>query len=134
MTNLIQRWRVPLALVVAAHGIGHVLFIVPLLGIADWGQSSRSWLLGSGLMAQATGSLLWLAAGAGFIILAGGLIRPIAGLRSVAVGASLVSLAGLVVFWASPASSSAFFAAMFDIVVLLGVYVTRSRPARIAGV
>jgi len=37
--------RTALTLIIAAHGIGHILFLVPLLGIADWGQSARSWLL-----------------------------------------------------------------------------------------
>jgi hypothetical protein len=32
--------RAILALVIAAHGIGHILFLVPLLGIADWGLST----------------------------------------------------------------------------------------------
>jgi hypothetical protein len=30
--------RTVLAVAFAAHGIGHILFLVPLLGIADWGQ------------------------------------------------------------------------------------------------
>ena len=132
MTNLIQRWRQPLALVVAAHGIGHILFLVPLLGITDWGQTTRSWLLG-GVSTQIIGSALWLAAIVGFTALAFGLVRRTGWLRSMAAGASLVSLAGLALFWATPASSSAFCAAAFDLVVLLGAYVARPQPAQVAG-
>ena len=53
--------RIVLALVIAAHGIGHILFLVPLLGIADWGQSTRSWLLVDHTAARFVGSLLWIA-------------------------------------------------------------------------
>ena len=40
-------WRVIVALLVGAHGVGHILFLLPLWGMADWGQSARSWLLGA---------------------------------------------------------------------------------------
>ena len=53
-------WRIALAVV-----LGDILFLVPSLGIAEWGQSTRSWLLtnlvGDGV-ARAVGSLLWLVA------------------------------------------------------------------------
>jgi hypothetical protein len=34
--------RAILALVIAAHGVGHVLLLAPCLGLAEWGQSTRS--------------------------------------------------------------------------------------------
>ena len=58
--------RIVLSLLIGAHGIGHILFLVPLLGIADWGQSNRSWLLTNESVARFAGSLLWIVAIAGF--------------------------------------------------------------------
>src|SRR5438552_3675050 len=101
MNNFIQsikRWRVPLAIVTGMHGIGHVLFVVPLLGIADWGQSTQSWLLSGSaghLAAQALGSLLWLASIGGFVVVATRVARTDDWDR-MGVISSLVSLAGII--------------------------------------
>jgi hypothetical protein len=38
--------KIIIALTVFAHGVGHVLFLVPALGLASWaGQTGESWLL-----------------------------------------------------------------------------------------
>ena len=52
--------RMILALAIAAQGIGHSLFLVPLLGMADWGQSTRSWLFTDQGTARFIGGVLWL--------------------------------------------------------------------------
>jgi hypothetical protein len=36
--------RTVFAMVIAAHGIVHIVFLIPLLGIADWRQATCSWL------------------------------------------------------------------------------------------
>ena len=62
--------------VVAVHGVGHVLFLVPALGLAQWGQTGRSWLLSGrvpDIAVRATGGLLWLLAIAGFVAVGAGL-------------------------------------------------------------
>ena len=61
--------RLVLTLVVAAHGIGHILFLAPLLGLANWGQSTRSWLLTNSVGLSLTaiiGSVVWVMAISGF--------------------------------------------------------------------
>ena len=35
-------WRVVLTLVIAAHGIGHLFFLVPTLGLVQWGFAGRA--------------------------------------------------------------------------------------------
>ena len=59
-----------MGVVIASHGIGHTLFLMQTLGLADLDQSSRSWLLNNLLgdgPTQAIGGLLWLVATVGFI-------------------------------------------------------------------
>jgi hypothetical protein len=132
VTHLIQRWRIPIAVAVAAHGVGHVLFLVPLLGVADWGQSTHSWLMGEGIAAHMAGTVLWALAMVGFLTLAGSLIGREWCWRWAAVAAPVISLAGLVLFWGNPVTSSAIYATLFDIAVLAIVWMTRSQPALFA--
>lgn len=94
-------WRTILAIIVMAHGIGHVLFVVPCLGIAQWGQSTHSWLLTRGLgdtLTRAIGTLIWLAVIAGFTAAGVGLLGQHTWWRTVAVAAAGVSLLGIVIF------------------------------------
>jgi hypothetical protein len=110
-----------------------VLFLIPLLGIADWGQSTQSWLLSGNLghvLAVVIGGLLWLVAIAGFIAVALGLLRQAKWLRRIAVGAALASLAGIVLFWSNPAGSSPLYAALFDLAVLFVAW--RLNPLKVS--
>ena len=80
-------WRVVVALVIMVHGIGHVLFLAPCLGITQWGQSAHSWLLTKTLGDVATrviGSLLWLVVIAGFVTAGIGLLGQYAWWRTLA--------------------------------------------------
>jgi hypothetical protein len=129
-------WRTILAVVVGAHGIGHVLFLVPLLGIADWGQSTRSWLLtdlvGDGVT-RILGSLLWLVAIVGFVAVAVGMFGQVGWWRGLAVGSAAVSILGLVLFWSNSAASSAFSALTFDVAVLGALLLLRWPPSSLVG-
>lgn len=116
--------RLVLTLVVAAHGIGHLLFLVPLLGIANWGQSTRSWLLTHSLGVALTaiiGSLLWVMATAGFTLSALGLYAQTSWWRWLIIASALVSLAGLLLFWGPGTTSSPLFALIFDVLVLVAL-------------
>jgi hypothetical protein len=114
-----------LIVVVLAHGIGHILFLVPLLGIANWGQSTQSWLLGNGTLAKLLGGLLWLVALVGFAATGIGMIGQQDWWSTAALLSCSVSLLGLIVFWTNPTRASAFFAAAFDIVVPISLLVVR---------
>ena len=129
-TQLIQRWRIPLAIVTGVHGIGHVLFLVPLLGIADWGQPTQSWLLigtTGHLAAQAVGSLLWLASIGGYVVVAARMAQS-GDWNCVAVVSSLISLAGITLFWSATPTSSMLYAAIFDIVILAIARLMHTQP------
>ena len=99
------------------HGLGHILFLFPLLGLADRDQPLRSWLLGSETPARLVGSVLWLLAITGFIGAGLGMIGQRDWWRTVAVLASAVSWIGLLLFWGNSVNPPAFFAAAFDTVI-----------------
>jgi hypothetical protein len=117
-------WRIVLALVILAHGIGHVLFLAPCLGIAQWGQSAHSWLLTGLLGDTATrviGSLLWLAVTAGFVAAGVGLLGQHAWWRMLAVGAAAVSLLALVLFLNGRPTQPVLSAALMDVAILVAL-------------
>jgi hypothetical protein len=121
--------RIALALVVGAHGIGHVLFLAPLLGVAGWGQSARSWLLGDSGLARGMGSIIWLAAIAGFIAVTIGILSESSWWRTLAIISALVSILGLALFWSTPASSPALSALVFNLLVMGSLLVLHWPPA-----
>lgn len=110
--------RVVLALIIAAHGIGHILFLVPLLGVSDWGQSTRSWLLTGETAARAIGSVVWIVALVGFGAAAVGLLGQQPWWRSAAIVAAIVSTAGLILFWSTPIRSPVVAALVVNLLVL----------------
>ena len=120
--------RLLLVIVVSAHGLGHILFLAPLLGIADWGQTTRSWLLGDGWVAKGAGSLIWLVAIVGFTAVAIGLYRMTEWWRTVAVVAAAVSTLGLLLFWANPTSSPVISALLFNLLVLAALLIFNWPP------
>ena len=110
--------RIILSLLIGAHGIGHILFLVPLLGIADWGQSNRSWLFTNESLARFAGGLLWLVAIAGFCAAVYGLWNQLGWWRNTAIIAAAVSTIGLLIFWSNPVTAPVVSALVFNLLVL----------------
>jgi hypothetical protein len=131
-----EMWRIGLAVLVGAHGIGHILFLVPTLGLADWGQSTYSWLLtnlaGDGVT-RVVGSLLWLAATLGFVAVVVGILGQEGWWPAFAAGSAALSLLGLALFWGHPTTSSAVYATLFDIAILGAVLWVRWPPTAFIG-
>jgi hypothetical protein len=117
--------RIVLSLLMGAHGIGHILFLVPLLGIADWGQASRSWLLTNEGLARFAGSLLWIVAIAGFGAAVYGLWNQLGWWRNAAIIAAVVSTIGLLIFWLNPVSAPVVSALVFNLLVLGALLILR---------
>lgn len=129
-------WRVVLAAVVGAHGIGHVLFLVPCLGIADWGQSTRSWLLArlaGEVGVRAVGSLLWAATTVAFVAVGIGIWAQADWWRAIAGVSAAVSLAGIALFMERRPTQPALNAAFFDAAVLVALLLVRWPPASLVG-
>jgi hypothetical protein len=117
-------WRIILALVLGAHGIGHLVFLVSTLGLGNWGGPSQSWLLANlagGAVQRVVGGLIWIVALAGFIAAAVGLLAGQPWWRTAAVASAGVSLLGAALVWANPPASSALSAAIFDVAVLVAL-------------
>ncbi len=99
-------WRWVVAVVLLAHGLGHVLGVLPLFGVRASGPwHNRSWLLAGG-SAEAVGRSLapvvWLAAVAAFAVVGLGVLGvglEGASWRAAAVAAAALSAVAVVVFW-----------------------------------
>lgn len=116
-----------LAVVLFAHGVGHVLFLAPALRVADWaGQTGHSWLLTATMgdsPSRAIAAVIWTASIVLFVAGAAGLLAGQAWWRPITVAGAIVSLVGLVVFWDGIATTSAVFAIVVDVLVLVALVV-----------
>lgn len=125
--------RLLLAAVLGVHGIGHILFLAPLLGIANWGQPGNSWLLGNGWLTRYLGALIWFAVLVGFLAAAVGLYQSTDWWRLVAVYAAALSTLGLILFWARPTTSPIISALLFNLLVVAVLGLFRWSPLVQAG-
>ena len=115
--------RIILVVVVGAHGIGHILFLMPLISSTNWGQSAQSWLLGDGGLVKGLGALIWLAALFGFLAAAFGIFREMAWWSAAAFVSAAVSTVGLILFWSKPVTSPAISALVFNLIILVSLLV-----------
>lgn len=117
-------WRIVVAGVTLVHGIGHVLFLVPCLGIAQWGQSAHSWLLSKTLGDVATrviGSVLWLVVLGGFLAAGVGVLGQGAWWRTMAIVSAGASLLALALFAGDGSMQPVLSAALMDIAILVAL-------------
>ncbi len=119
--------RVVLAVVLVMHGLGHVLFLGPALRLVDWaGQTGGSWLISAPLgdgPTHALGGLVWAASTVLFVVSAGGLLVSQEWWRPVALAGAVVSLFGIAVFWDGIATTSAAFALVVDVAIIVALAV-----------
>jgi hypothetical protein len=99
-------WQIVVAIVLILHGLGHALGMMAASGVTlSQTHAPHSWLLSKLLGDTATraiGFVVWLLAligfvGAGLGLL--GLIVPATWWQPLAVGAAIISLFGLALFW-----------------------------------
>ncbi len=124
MSNDLVRWLI--AVVVLAHGVGHVLFMPILNGAMRLEASGDSWLLTPAVGAttvRAVASVMAAVALVGFVAGAAGFGLQSAWWRPVTIGAAVVSAVLVVAMWGGVPTSSAFFALAFDAVVLAALLV-----------
>lgn len=125
--------RVVLAILVGAHGIGHILFLMPLVSSTSWGQAAQSWLLGDGGLAKGVGVLIWLVALVGFLVAAFGIFRETDWWQTAAVVSTAVSTLGLILFWSKPVTSPAISALVFNLIILVSLLVFHWPAAQASG-
>ena len=121
--------RVVVAGVLGAHGVGHVMGWVPVLGLARFeGVSSGSWLLSSTAgegAARLVAICLFAVPTAGFIAAAVGLLLGQSWWRSVAVAAAATSLAASTLYPQALPVSSTVGSVAVNVVVLYGILVAQ---------
>jgi hypothetical protein len=119
MSPELVRWIV--ALVVFAHGVGHVLFAPILAGAMKLDASGHSWLL-TGVLGdaptRALATAIAAAVTASFVIVAGGIVVQASWWRGLAIAASLGSILLVALMWDGIPSGPATWAVAFDVVVL----------------
>jgi len=114
--------RLGVALVVFAHGVGHMLFLGPVIGLGSWAdQTGDSWVLTGTIgepAARIVATVLWSAVIVLFVAGVAGFLGTTDWWRTVTIGAAGLSILGIVLFWGGIASSSAIFALIADAVIL----------------
>ena len=117
-------WRMVVVLVILVHGIGHVLFLAPCLGITQWGQSARSWMLTKTLgdvPTRVIGGFLWLVVIGGFATAGIGLLGQYAWWRSLAAASAGVSLLALILFVSAGRTQPMLSAGLMNITILVAL-------------
>ncbi|HEY7523024.1 MAG TPA: hypothetical protein VH720_05105 [Candidatus Limnocylindrales bacterium] len=126
-----------IALVVTAHGVGHLLFLVPALGIATWaGQTGDSWLLTSTFgeaVTRTIAAVVWAAAIVLFVAGVAGFLTAAEWWRAVTIAGAVVSAVGIVAMWNGIAMSSAVFALGFDAALVIALAVAHWPAADLVG-
>jgi len=121
-------FKVAVAVVLLAHGIGHSMGLLQMFKVAtinpEW--HGDSWLLtgAAGPTAtQAVGAVLWVAAIVGFAALAATVVGwlPSAWFAPIAIGSSIASLVGLLLFPIAFPTFSTIGALVVDLGVLAAV-------------
>jgi hypothetical protein len=119
--------KLVLAVVVLAHGVGHLLFLGPSLRVVDWAaQTSHSWLLTGTLgdgPTRAIASAIWAVTIGLFVVGVAGYLAGTDWWRPAIVAGALVSAVGILLFWDGLPSSSAIFALACDVLLLLTLLV-----------
>jgi hypothetical protein len=127
--------RVIIALLLFAHGIGHVMGPLKVLGVATVNPAwhGDSWLLGwaGQSLTSVIGVAVWSAALVGFVALAAVVIGwlPAAWWAPLGITSSVISLTGLVLFPIAFPPISTIGAAVVDVGVLVAVFWLHWTPA-----
>ena len=120
--------RLMFALALGMHGVGHVLFLANAWGY--WKTTAeRAWLFADVLHAPQTIEgglgLLWIVPLAGFVAATWGFVADDARWVMVAFSSAIMSSILLLAWWSSLNVSSATFAMLFNVVVMVGLLFLR---------
>ncbi len=123
MDNNLLRWV--LAIVLLAHGVGHVMGFVASWTTVPMGFTDRPWLLSDAITVHSTVGrvfgLLWLVAMGAFLVGVYGLIGHQVWWRPLLIAAALISLFVILPWWNTVTPGSRIGAAVVDVVVLVAL-------------
>jgi broad specificity polyphosphatase/5'/3'-nucleotidase SurE len=130
--------KLAVIVVLLAHAVGHVLFLVPSLRLADWaGQTAHSWALTGTVgdtVARGIAAFVWTATIFLFVAGVAALATGQDWWRAATVAGAVMSIAGIVLFWDGIATTSAIFALAFDAIVLVAMLVVEWPSSEAVGV
>ncbi len=117
--------KLAIALVLAAHGVGHSMGILGAFKLATVNPAWQgdSWILGGPGASQTIGTALWALALGGFVML-GAVVAgwlPLAWWQPLAIGSSVASLLGLLLFPIAFPAFSTLGALAVDMAVIVAV-------------
>jgi len=110
-------FRTTLALAMAMHGLGHLLFVGNTRGYWKTGETGQARLIGAigaGPAVEQAGGLLMLLPVAGFLAVTWGYGTNQGWWAPLALASAAISAALVLLFWGGLNSSSALFALAFD--------------------
>lgn len=114
-----------LVVVVLMHAVGHLLFLVPTLGVAHWAdQTGHSWAMTSAIgdsPARAIGTLLWVATIVLFVAGVAGFLMAQPWWAGVTIAASVLSIVGIVLMWDGIATTNAVMALVVDVAIIVSL-------------
>ena len=113
--------RVVSAIVLVAHGLGHVLGFLAAWTSITMGFTGRPWIFGGAEIGSPVGKLfglVWLVALAGFVAAGYALYRDESWWGTVAVAASILSLAVILPWWNTVTPGSRFGAVLVDMIAI----------------
>ena len=117
--------RYLIAIALVAHGVGHVLFLANSWGYWRGNEEGSSWLfsevLGAGQAVEGIVGLLWLVPLVGFVAVTWGYLTHQGWWPQLVLASAAISLVMIVLWWGSLVTGSAFFALVFDLVVIVVV-------------
>jgi hypothetical protein len=120
---MLLRWG--LAIVLVMHGLGHAMFAMAIWTPIDVGFTGSPWLLPGDVMPDSLmgwiSAVVWLLALVGFLLAAFGIVTQATWWPNVAVGAAVLSLAVLLLWWNTITPESRVWAAFVDVAVLLAL-------------
>lgn len=120
--------RLIFALALGMHGVGHVLFLANAWGYWKTTAERASLfadVLHAGQPLEGTLGLLWLVPLAGFVAATWGFIANDGRWDVLAFSSAIVSSVLLLMWWSGLNASSAFFAILFNMVVMVGLILLR---------
>jgi hypothetical protein len=115
--------RLILAIVLIAHGIGHIMGFLAAWTNVPMGFSDRPWLLSTGVtVSSAVGKafgLLWLVALVAFVVAGLGVLLRADWWPMLAIAGSVVSLIAILPWWNTVASGPRIWASLVDVVTIV---------------
>jgi hypothetical protein len=113
--------RVVSAIVLVAHGLGHVLGFLAAWTSVPMGFTGKPWIFGGAEIGSPVGKLfglVWLVALAGFVAAGYALYKDEGWWRTAVVAASVISLVVILPWWNTVTPGSRLAAVLVDIIVI----------------